>query len=198
MTLAVVILAAGRSRRMRGRDKLLEDVDGQPLLRRIVARALAAAAGPLAVTLPLHSPGRAVALAGLPAIRLPVPDADEGLAASLRAAAHWARGIGAAGLMVCPADLPDLTSADFRTVAAAFDPSGPPLRATAADGTPGHPVVFPARLLPAFAALSGDLGARALLEAAIPRPVALPGTHATTDLDTPQDWRRWRQDRGTG
>lgn len=37
--IATLILAAGRASRMRGRDKLLESVDGTPLLARICAAA---------------------------------------------------------------------------------------------------------------------------------------------------------------
>lgn len=195
MTLAVALLAAGRARRMRGRDKLLEMVDGEPLLRRAARRVLAAAVGPVAVTLPPDAPARAAALANLNLTRLEVVDAAEGMAASLRAAGRWAEEIAAEGLMLCPADLPDLTVEDFRSLAAAFDPTDSPLRATAADGTPGHPVVFPARLLGSFTDFAGDIGARALLQENPPTMLALPGTHATTDLDTPEDWSHWRRAR---
>ena len=192
MTLAFVLLAAGRSRRMRGGDKLLEEVDGEPLLSRQAKRAIAAGIGCVAVTFPVDSPSRVAALEGLAVTRIPVADADEGLAASLRAAASWAEGIGATGLMLCPADLPDLTANDFASIAASFEPGGAPLRATADNGAPGHPVVFPARLFAEFAALSGDTGARPILDRHPPRFLKLPSAHATTDLDTPEDWLRWR------
>ena len=39
MTRAILLPAAGASRRMRGRDKLLEGVDGVALLRRSALRA---------------------------------------------------------------------------------------------------------------------------------------------------------------
>ncbi|NBR54129.1 MAG: nucleotidyltransferase family protein, partial [Rhodobacteraceae bacterium] len=37
----ILILAAGKSSRMRGRDKHLEEIDGVPLLRRLALAALA-------------------------------------------------------------------------------------------------------------------------------------------------------------
>lgn len=193
--LALVLLAAGAGRRMRGGDKLLEEVNGVALLRHLALQALAAGTGAVAVTLPPDAPARAAALQGLALSILPVPDADTGMSASLKVAAAWAMRVGAGGLMICPADLPELTAQDFATLARAFDPDGPPLRATAQDGTPGHPVIFPARLLPGFAALQGDRGAQPLLARHPPRLIALPARHATTDLDTPEDWAAWRATR---
>lgn len=192
MAVALALLAAGAGRRMRGRDKLLETVEGVALLRHLALEALAAAPGPVAVTLRGDTPAREAALVGLDVTLLPVTDADDGMSASLKVAAQWAQGLGIDGLMICPADMPELTAGDFATLARGFDPMGPPLRATADDGTPGHPVLFPARLLSLFASLSGDRGAQSVLQQHPPRAIALPAKHATTDLDTPEDWAGWR------
>ena len=195
MALALALLAAGSASRMRGRDKLLEPMDGAALLRHLAHQALEAGLGPVAVTLRQPDPAREAVLDGLALTRLPVPDAAEGMAASLRQAALWAAQSGSIGLMICPADMPELTAADFTTLAQGFTADGPPHRATSATGRPGHPVLFPARLLPSFAALKGDQGARLLLETHSPRLIALPGNRALTDLDTPEDWATWRGSR---
>jgi len=190
--LKAVLLAAGASSRMRGADKLLQAVEGEPLLRRQARALLAAGLGPVAVTLPPDPAARASVLQGLPVTLLPVPEAAQGLSASLRAAARWA---GEAALLVVPADMPDLAARDFAAAAAGFD-GARPLRAAGADGTPGHPVIFPAALVPLFARLSGDEGARAILRAHPPVLLPLPGRNALTDLDTPEDWAAWRAQRG--
>jgi molybdenum cofactor cytidylyltransferase len=202
VTLALALLAAGSGSRMRGRDKLLETVQGVALLRHLARQALAAGLGPVAVTLRSDAPARVAVLEGLGVTLLPVADADAGMSASLKVAADWAEGLNtmglsaeglsAEGLMICPADMPELTTQDFITLADAFDPDGPPLRACAQDGTPGHPVLFPARLLGAFSALTGDRGAQPVLHRHPPRLIPLPGNRATTDLDTPEDWADWR------
>ena len=83
-TTAIVVLAAGASRRMQGRDKLMEDVDGMPLLRRSVMRALATGCKVL-VALPATPHARYATLEGLDVAAIPVPDAAEGMNASLRA-----------------------------------------------------------------------------------------------------------------
>jgi CTP:molybdopterin cytidylyltransferase MocA len=189
--IATAILAAGAARRMRGADKLLEPVAGEAVLRRIT-RAAAATGGPVAVTLRAPDPARVAVLEGLGATLLPVPESDEGMSASIRAAAGWALGLGAAGLILCPADLPGLGPADFAALAAAFDPAGPPLRAADDRGQPGHPVAFPARFLPDLAGLHGDAGAQGLLRAHPPRLLPRPHRGPTLDLDTPEDWAAWR------
>lgn len=196
---AIVLPAAGASRRMRGPDKLLEPVDDMPLLRRQALAALATGA-PVLVTLPEPEGARGAALDGLGVVRVAVPDAAEGMAASLRrAAAALPAGTGAA-MIVLP-DLPEITTDDLRALLAARAaalPATPVIRATAADGTPGHPVILPARLFPRLATLRGDAGARALLAGETVRAVALPANRATTGLDTPEAWAAWRRARSEG
>lgn len=178
---------------MRGRDKLLEPVEGVPLLRRQadIARRTGA---PVMVTLPPAHAARLAVLAGLDGVRItPLPEAPEGIAASIRAGTGWAREIGAQGLMVLLADLPEIGTDDLRAMMRAFAAApGTPLRATDASGLPGHPVILPARLYPALAGLSGDRGAGGLLKRERPAEIVLPGRRATTDLDTPEDWAAWR------
>lgn len=180
---------------MRGADKLMEPVEGVPLLRRQARVALATGA-PVIVTLPLDRPARNAALAGLDLVTVPVPDAAQGLSASIRAGV---RAAGARPVLVLLADLPEITTDDLSRLlvrhAAIPDLI---LHGTAADGTPGHPVLFPIWALPGLAVLTGDSGARDLLRQHRDKTefIALPARHAVTDLDTPEDWAAWRAARG--
>lgn len=192
---AILLLAAGASARMGNTDKLLQPVDDRPLLARMAARA-AATGRPVLVALPGPAHPRAAAIAGSGARPVWVTDAAEGMAASIRA------GVAAlpdrcAGAMILPADMPDLTTGDLAAMLDAYDSAPPPrpiLRATDARGVPGHPVVFPPDLFDALRELHGDTGARGVVAAHRDRLrlLPLPGGHATTDLDTPADWARWR------
>ena len=201
MVVYILITAAGASTRMRGTDKLLQMVDGEPLLRRQAARALAAS--PLVgVTLSPTHPDRILALAGLEVQAHVLVDAAEGMAASLRQAARSAATYRdsrtATAIMVVPADMPDLTTADMRRMIDAHDAAPDAiLRGTAADGTAGHPVLFPRDLWGELLTMRGDQGARPVLMRFSDRvvAVALPGGNATTDLDTPEDWANWRTTR---
>ena len=187
----ILILAAGSSSRMRGGDKLLELVDGLPLLRRCALRALATGLR-VTLALPPDRPDRLAAVQGLSLARVTVPNPGAGMAASL--VAGLADLPPQAPVLLLLADLPDLTTEDLQSCLAVWaeDPQAIP-RGMAQDGTPGHPVGFPTDLRGELLALSGDQGARHILtkHAARLRPVMLPGTHATTDLDTPEDWARW-------
>jgi CTP:molybdopterin cytidylyltransferase MocA len=192
MTLTILIPAAGNATRMRGGDKLLEPVAGEPMLRR-QARIARSVCAQVIVTLRDPDPARMGCLQGVDVTTLSVQGAAEGMAASIRAGA--VRTVGA--LMILPADMPEITAVDLQTLIAAFDQSCI-LRATASDGTPGHPVIFPADLLAELAALQGDEGGRAVVQRHRDRVhlIALPDQHATLDLDTPEAWAQWRVQRG--
>jgi CTP:molybdopterin cytidylyltransferase MocA len=191
----VLILAAGAATRMRGADKLLQEVDGQPQLRRLAIAALATGWRVL-VALPVDRPGRGQALAGVAVTPVVVDRAAEGLSASLRAG--LAAAAAAPRVMVVPGDMPELDAADLCRMAAAAEAAPEAiLRAVDVAGVAGHPVVFPNRDFAALISLQGDTGAREVLarhrERVIPCP--LPGHHATLDLDTPEEWAAWQATR---
>ncbi|WP_319003701.1 nucleotidyltransferase family protein [Alloyangia pacifica] len=190
-----MIPAAGASSRMRGADKLLKQVGGRALLRRQAEEALRAA-NHVTVTLPDHDHPRAAALAGLPVQLVAVPDASSGMSASLRRGVGMLpRGIDA--LIVLPADMPELTADDILKLVQGFRAMPQPTlqQGCAEDGTPGHPVLFPADCFSAFQMLDGDAGARSVLASNRNRlrRVPLPGRRALIDLDTPEAWRDWEQ-----
>ena len=170
---------------MRGADKLLERVDGEPLLRTLAKRAIATC-HPVIVTLPSDRPARRDALIGLDVRTVPVPDADTGMAASFRALSGVRT-----DLLICLGDMPDIGTAHMAALISARD-GVHPVRATGSDGTPGQPVLFPKAMVPLFADLGGDRGGRALLKEGSVIDVPLPGRAALTDLDTPEAWTAWR------
>ena len=192
----ILILAAGASSRMAPRDKLLEPVRGEPILRR-TARIAGAASQTVIVILPPDRPLRMAAIDGMLLDRVIADDAALGMSASLRAGILAAPP--APGLMVLPADMPGLETSDLAHMIALFaqDPSRL-LRGTSVSGQPGHPAIFPADLWPALAALTGDEGGRSVIVANRHRLtlVRLPGDRATLDLDTPEDWENWRKTTG--
>lgn len=190
----ILVLAAGLSSRMRGRDKLLEEIGGTPLLLRQIARLRQASDAPIFVTLPLAPHPRHALLDAEKVHVIEVTDAAYGMHASLRAGlAALPR---AEAVMIVLADMPDLTAEDFARVLSAVDLQSDTMiwRATGEDGTPGHPIVFRAVLWPELMQGTGDQGGRAVIQAHRDRVTYVPlhGDHALTDLDTPEDWDAWR------
>ncbi len=187
--LTILIPAAGASTRMAGKDKLLQDVGGQPLLRRQTEMALATGL-PVLVTLRPGDSARKAALAGQKLRMIEVPDAATGMSASLRCAAKAV----STALMILPADMPDLTTTDLQVLIAAFDQAPHRIhRGASVTGQPGHPVILPAAYLAEMTGLSGDEGARSLVARDGAILVPLPRDHAITDLDTPEEWDAWRK-----
>jgi CTP:molybdopterin cytidylyltransferase MocA len=191
----IVILAAGQSSRMRGADKLLYDVGGLPLIRKQAQQALSVTSAPVLLALPPAPHPRHDAIAGLNVTAVAVPDAAEGMNASLRRVIA-ALPANTHAAMVLLADLPELTSDDLATVLNAVKTAPDSLvwRGATQDGKPGHPIVFAAPLFNALRTLSGDTGGRTVVEAAQGRVtlVPLPGQRARRDLDTPEAWAEWR------
>ncbi len=192
--LAIVVLAAGKSSRMGGSDKLLEVVNGAPLLKEMASRACGSGM-PTYVCVAPNSDERRLALSGLPVTIVVVDDADLGMAHSLRAGIQALPDhISAAAIM--PADMPELTILDLIELKNAHQnwPNAI-LRGASSEGVPGHPVIFPKNLFRELTTLNGDSGARSIVKKFQNRVqlVPLPNSHALVDLDTQQEWRDWRQ-----
>jgi CTP:molybdopterin cytidylyltransferase MocA len=161
------------------------------MLARTARMALATGLGVIVALRP-DRPERARAIEGLPLRRVAVPDAADGMAASLRTAVAAAPA--EAPVAVLLADMPEIGAEDLRALVAAFDAAGGEtvVRAASENGEPGQPVIFPARLRPDLLALTGDAGGRDILRREEVRLVPLPGRRALTDLDTPEDFAAWR------
>ncbi|MEL6197470.1 MAG: nucleotidyltransferase family protein, partial [Pseudomonadota bacterium] len=194
--ITALLLAAGSSRRMGGRDKLIEDVAGQPMIA-ATARALAASgADEVLVVLRPGDTARRAALSGVERLRvIENPRSAAGMGTSL-ACAIRAVSAEADGALIALADMPDLTAADHDRLMAAFDPAEGReiVRALGADGTPGHPVLFGRRFFEPLSLLEGDEGARGLLREHrdFVAEVRLAGRRALVDLDTPEALQAWR------
>ncbi len=190
-TVHILVLAAGASSRMRGRDKLLQSVKGKPILRFVAEMALATGA-PVLVTLPPAAKARHDAVAGLPLRIIDVPDSALGMSRSIT------RGLAAIsdagpedGVMILPSDMPGFSAKALADLISRFR-AEPELiwRGCTTDGQAGHPAIIPRDLWQELAAISGDEGGRSVLMRHVDRVrlVPLPGQMAVLDLDTPEDW----------
>src|SRR5690606_7639062 len=155
-----VLLAAGRSSRMGGPNKLLALFKGKPLVRRVAERVLeSSVAGLVAVT--GHQRERIeAALAGLNLTLIHNPDFAEGLSTSLKAGVA-ALPAGASGALIVLGDMPEASPADFDRLADAFRKAeGRAVVRATCNGKRGNPVILTRSLFEAVARLEGDTGAR--------------------------------------
>ena len=195
---AVLVLAAGRSTRMGGPNKLLADANGEPLVVHAVKAALASQAVELVVVLGhMADQVKAAVLAAVPKARLRFatnPDFAEGLSTSVRT------GIAALGKEIDAAivqlgDMPGVNSALLDRLMAAFSPvEGRSICVPTVAGKRGNPVLWDRRFFPEMANLSGDSGAKHLIgeHADLVCEVEMTGEAAITDIDTPEALAAWR------
>jgi molybdenum cofactor cytidylyltransferase len=183
-----VILAAGASTRM-GSPKQLLALDGQPLIVRAVEAALASPAWPVVVVLGAHAEKIRPALARLPVLVAENPAWAEGMAASIRAGIatlrQFSRHLDAALLALC--DQPAFSAGTIARLVAAQRTAGRSIVAARYGGRNGAPALFLREHFAALAALTGEEGARPLLNGDPARVAAVDLPELALDLDTPAD-----------
>lgn len=194
---AAIVLAAGRSTRMGGPNKLLAEIRGKPLARIAVEAALASRARPVLVVTGHEHERVEAALTGLPVECVHNPEFAEGLATSLKAGLS-ALAANVDGAVICLADMPQVDAALIDRLIGAFDPDkGALIVVPTIDGKRGNPVLWSRRFFPDLMKLEGDVGARHLIgrytEAVTEVPVA--GRAAFVDVDTPDALMAARADR---
>jgi molybdenum cofactor cytidylyltransferase len=186
--IAALVLAAGRSTRMGGTNKLVAEIGGKPLVRIAAEQALASRAQPVIVVTGHERERVEQALAGLPVRIVHNPNFADGLGTSLKA------GIAAVpaeadGVVVCLGDMPQVDAALINRLIAAFNPEQGALAVMPTfNGKRGNPVLWSRRFFPELMAIEGDVGARHLItqygEAVVEVP--LEGKAAHVDVDTPE------------
>lgn len=186
--LAAVVLAAGRSTRMGAKNKLLERIDGVPMVRRVVDQLLETSLDPVFVVLGHEHERVSAALEGRAVKKVRNPDYREGLSTSLRA------GISALddevdGVLVALGDMPFVSSEHIEKLIADVDPDKPEtLRVPVRGGRPGNPVLFGARYFIELCERTGDRGARALIDqhSDVVEWVTMDDDAIYLDVDTPE------------
>jgi molybdenum cofactor cytidylyltransferase len=185
---AGVVLAAGLSRRMGKRNKLVAEIDGKPMVRRVVETALAAGLDPVVVVIGHGAADVRAALDGLPVRFAENVRPEAGLSSSLRVGLCAVEGdppVAAAVILL--GDMPWVEAGDVRALVAAFDPaSGREICVPVHEGRRGNPVLWGRRFIAEITALQGDVGARALLERHEERVREVPvaGVGVLRDVDT--------------
>ena len=188
-----LLMAAGRSSRMGGPNKLLADLEGTPLVRRTADAMVSAPLAATACVIGHQAQDVRAALEGLDLEFVDNPDFAAGLSTSLKAGIA-ALPREAAGALICLGDMPAVSSSDLGRMIEAFREAGGTsvVRATHG-GKRGNPVLLPASLFPAVAGIEGDTGARHIIEAGGASVIDVEiGAAASLDIDKPDDLDRIR------
>jgi len=185
--IAALVLAAGRSTRMGGPNKLLADLDGRALVARTVDAALASRARPVIVVTGHQRDEVTAALAGRPVQFVHNPDFAEGLSTSLRAGLA-AVPADADGALVCLGDMPEVSGVVIDRLIAAYNPvEGRAICVPVAGGKRGNPVLWDRGFFADMAAVAGDTGAKHLIGANPDQVAEVPvdDDGVLRDVDTP-------------
>lgn len=189
-----VILAAGASTRM-GAPKQLLALDGRPLVVRTVEAALASSAWPVVVVLGAHAEKIRPVLARLPVLIAENPAWAEGMAASIRAGVTMLRQFSRAldGALVALCDQPAFSADTIAQLVAAQHATGRSIVAAHYNNRHGAPALFLREHFEALSHLTGEEGARTLLNGDSARVAAVDLPALALDLDTPADVAALRQ-----
>jgi molybdenum cofactor cytidylyltransferase len=185
---SAVILAAGRSTRMGGPNKLLAELGGRTLVRIVTEQALASKAEGVIVVTGHQAEEVEKALQGLKVKFVRNPDFAQGLASSVKAGVA-AVPAAADGAVICLGDMPLISTHLIDRLIEAFAPDrGNLIAVPVSDNRRGNPVLWSRRFFAELMALDGDIGARHLIakHGAAVTEVPVEGFGAFLDIDTPQ------------
>jgi molybdenum cofactor cytidylyltransferase len=162
MSVGAIVLAAGLSMRM-GTNKLLHEIDGEPLIRRVVRVVLDSRIDPVVVVLGHQAVETGAALAGLECVTVYNSNYRGGLSTSIHAGTNRLPQ-GCNGVLIVLGDMPSLSPLLIDRMTTAFETDTANAICVAVHkGRRGNPVLFARRYFPDLLNLGGDVGGRRIL-----------------------------------
>lgn len=197
MSIAGVVLAAGRSERM-GKSKSLLDFRGRPFVVAVLEALEALDLKTRVVVLGPDAPRVRAALGAHTCLLVENHDPDSGPIGSLRAALAALEGVRPTALLAWPVDVPHARLDTVERLIAAYERTGAPVVVPSFAGRRGHPVIWDASLFHELATSPAATreGARAVLRGVGDRVVvvAVDDPAVIDDIDTPEDYERLIRD----
>lgn len=186
-----VVLAAGTSDRYGDRNKLLESIEGNPLVRHAASTVTSSLVAGVTVVVGHEAERVAAAVDGLDVELRHNPDYEAGQSTSITAGIESARAHDADAVLFALGDMPRVAVGTVDTLVRTYDTGVADAVAAAYRAERGNPVLFDRQYFDALAAVDGDVGGRAIL-LDDPDAVAVetddPGV--LYDVDRPADRRR--------
>ncbi|WP_256687643.1 nucleotidyltransferase family protein [Halococcus qingdaonensis] len=190
-TVVGVLLAAGGSSRFGERNKLLAEIDGEPLVRRAARTLLDSRVSRVVAVLGHQSSTVSDALADFDVAFVANDAYERGLSTSVERGARVAADGDADAAIFLPGDMPFVESATVDLLVDCFAGGVADAVAATYEGQRGNPVLFGADHFDALCVVEGDVGGRDIL---LDDGVLLDTDDAgvVTDIDTQDDLERVR------
>ncbi|MFD2204653.1 NTP transferase domain-containing protein [Kiloniella antarctica] len=194
--ITALLLAAGQSRRMGTKNKLLQDWNGKPLVK-WVADSLGHSSVNQTIVVTGHEADQVRdCLSELDLEFVHNPDFEDGLSTSL------IKGLMAVpadsdAVLICLGDMPSITNKQLNTLINAYDPdNAAAICIPTFEGKRGNPVLWNRDFIPEMMTIKGDSGARHLLGiyAGDVYEVPMSNTAILSDIDTPEALQALRND----
>ncbi len=192
--LSLIVLAAGKSTRMRGINKLLVKIRGKPLIRRVVEAALQSKVDEVVVVLGWEADKIRNALAELPCHLVLNKNYEKGQSSSVKA------GLGEVGeatraILVLPGDVAMIDSRSINLVIDEYAHRKDPIIVAAHKGRPGHPILLDKQLFKEIELINEQtFGLKAVIKKheGATRLVETGSPKVLRDVDTPEDLKDLR------
>jgi len=190
--LSLIVLAAGKSSRMRGRNKLLVKVDGKPMIRRVVEAALSSKADEVIVVIGYQARKVRDVLADLPCQLVVNKGYEKGQSSSVKV------GLGEVGevtraILVLPGDIAKIDPRSINLVVEEYNRHEASIIIAAHKGRLGHPILLSKKLFKEIERIDEEtLGLKAVIkkhEGEI-RLVEAGSENVLRDVDTPGDLKQ--------
>lgn len=194
-TLGVIVLAAGASSRM-GQSKQLLEIDAMPLLRRSVLAAVESEIGEVLVVLGARSDEHREVIHDLPIQIITNDQWQLGMGCSLKYGLqhllYEKQSWNGVVIMVC--DQPAVTAGHLKKLVQLHLLQRDKIIASSYQEVAGVPALLPKNYFNQLLTMGDEEGARKIIQAEKENVLALPLIRGEHDLDTLEDYQKWKQE----
>lgn len=189
---SLIVLAAGKSTRMRGRNKLLAKVDGKTMIRKVVETALNSKVDEVIVVLGWQAKKVRDALGDLPCRLVVNKDYEGGQSSSVKAGLREVSDATRA-ILVLPGDIAKIDSRSINLVLEEYDQGKAPIIVAGHEGRSGHPILLDKAVFKEIEQIDEQtFGLKAVVKKheGEMRLVETGSGNVLTDVDTPEDLKQ--------
>ena len=162
--ISMVVLAAGKSTRMHGRNKLLANIEGVPMIRRVVQAALSAKVDEVIVVLGWEEEKIRSAIAGLDCKIVVNRNFEEGQSSSVRVGLTGVNPSSRA-VLILPGDVAKIETGSINKVVDKYYHEGCPIVIAGHKGRSGHPILLDKRFFPEIQCINEEtFGLKAIVK----------------------------------